>query len=398
MPVQLSEKVLSWAPDADGTLIEQVSRLASLPFIQKVALMPDAHVGVGSSIGTVFASKKVIIPAAVGVDIGCGMLARRYPHKVQRLGDLDILRDEIMQKVPTGMGKAHTEADRDLVGMPQLIDAFTRFTSNETTRLLGQFGTLGGGNHFIEVCKDEDDNLWVVIHSGSRGIGNILAARHMEVARAVTSVYMLDLAFEAVAKDKNLAYLVEGTAEFSAYLADMLWAQKYAWGNRLAMLRRVEEVLRHAMGIEWLSELSDGSFTVHCHHNYASREHVLGANYWVTRKGAISARLGEYGVVPGSMATGSFITVGQGSEAGLMSSSHGAGRVMSRKKAREAFDADSLRKAMHGVQAWNDDFAGDIVDEHPGAYKPLGDVMAAQTDLTSVKWRLRPLVNVKGKN
>jgi tRNA-splicing ligase RtcB (3'-phosphate/5'-hydroxy nucleic acid ligase) len=381
------DNVLSWASDIDDKTLAQAQRTARLPFIEgHLALMPDAHFGLGATVGSVIPTRGAIIPAAVGVDIGCGMIAAELPITSHSLpDDLTDLHGRIAQAVPSGVGRGH-DGHGDLTHYPDgsKYARRTDFTMKQRSRAHSQFGTLGSGNHFVEVCLDERDHVWIVLHSGSRGIGNELARLHIEGAQKLMAQYFIDL------EDRDLAYLVEDTDEFDQYIADMLWAQDYAAGNREAMLDAVLDqlwaVLGYPAGVE---------SRINCHHNYTEREHHWGRNVWLTRKGAIRARAGDRGVIPGSMATGTFIVRGLGNPASYESCSHGAGRRMSRGQARRTLDLDGLRQAMAG-KVWNEAQAEALLDEDPRSYKDVTEVMASQADLVEIEHTLTQILNYKG--
>lgn len=376
--------VLSWATTVEPGAVEQAARTAALPFVVKpLALMPDAHVGKGATVGSVIATQGAIIPAAVGVDIGCGMAAIRTELTSHHLpDDLTTLHDRIREAVPAGVGQGHE--DRTLDAFDEVPYTGTTDLSDKQMRTARtQFASLGSGNHFVEVCLDEQDTVWIVLHSGSRGIGNQLAMRHIEKAKGLMKQWFIQL------EDPDLAYLPQGTPEFTAYIRDLLWAQAYAKGNREQMLglvlSAVESVTRPGIEVE----------RIQCHHNFTQQEHHRGRNLWVTRKGAISARAGQLGIIPGSMGTRSYIVKGLGSAASFESCSHGAGRRMSRGVARRSLSVESLREAMEG-KTWNAAEAGHLVDEHPQAYKDIDQVMADQDDLVRPLYTLRQVLNYKG--
>lgn len=377
--------VLVWGPSQiEEATVEQAQRTARLPFVREpLALMPDAHVGIGATVGSVAFMEGAIVPAAVGVDIGCGMIAARTNLSTHQLpDDLGLLLALIEQRVPAGVGQGHAEAQNDLpetVGMPA-----SEIGPREAAKVTQQFGTLGSGNHFLEVCLDEDERVWIVLHSGSRGIGNNLAERHIEGAKAIMRRYFIDL------EDPNLAYVAEGTAEFDAYIADMLWAQRYAAANRDKMMTAAMASL-----IEVTSDATVELERINCHHNFAALEHQHGRDGWVIRKGAIRARRDDRGVIPGSMGTSSYIVTGLGNPASFESCSHGAGRRLSRTAARRELTAESLGAAMRG-KTWQSDEAEALVDEHPLAYKDVEEVMEAQRDLVRIDHRLRQALNYKG--
>jgi tRNA-splicing ligase RtcB len=404
-PEKIGPNLLVWGKDdIEFKTCAQAATTARLPFVNgHVALMPDAHFGLGSTVGSVIPTQGAIIPAAIGVDIGCGMIAAETYLTVDALpDDLNALHSLIAKNVPSGVGKgwssngrstqSHTMAQyRDI---PPFTGA-TTFDSNQERKVVDQFGTLGSGNHFVEVCTDERDVVWVVLHSGSRGIGNQLAQKHIEGARGLMKKYFIEL------EDRDLAYLVQGTVEFNQYIADMLWAQDYAAANRERMMSNVLEQLYSVAATLYTPVHS--ARRINCHHNYTAQEHHHGKDLWITRKGAIRARVGDWGVIPGSMATGTYIVSGRGNEASYCSASHGAGRTMSRKQAKRELTVESLQACMDGKawngsgdRAWSVADAEALVDEHPQAYKEIGRVMLAQADLVKVEHVLTSLLNYKG--
>ena len=380
--------------------MQQLRNVASLPFIHHhVAGMPDVHWGMGATVGSVIATKQAIVPAAVGVDIGCGMMAVRTTLPADQLPDsLAAIRAEIERAVPKGMESSqsanHAKGGwavtpnsvarawydkfesrwRKIVARHQKVDGKTP----------DQLGSMGGGNHFIEVCLDEDDRVWVMLHSGSRGTGNRIGTYFIEAAKQAIAKEQLDFHLA----DKYLAFLTEGSQLFDDYIEAMHFAQDYAMANRELMLVRVLDALRkHVPGFK------TDKAAINCHHNYATREVHFGERVWVTRKGAVSARAGELGIIPGSMGTGSFIVEGLGNEQSFCSCSHGAGRVMSRGQAKKLITLDQHKAAMQGIEARVDE---GVLDESPAAYKDIGAVMDAQQDLVRIRHRLRQVVNVKG--
>lgn len=373
------DNVLNWAEDLDENTLAQAERTARLPFIQgHLALMPDAHLGKGATIGSVIPTKGAIIPAAVGVDIGCGMIATRTGLTSHDLPDkLDELHERISRSIPAGVGQQHTEPSELPDGAPPL-------TQSQESKARRQIGSLGSGNHFVEICLDETDHVWVVLHSGSRGIGLQLANQHIEAAQGLMKRYFIDI------EDRDLAYVVEGTPEFDAYRCAMLWAQDYAMLNRQVMLEAALTSLEL-----FLLRTAPVDTPINCHHNFAALEHHHGHNVWITRKGAIRARVGDRGVIPGSMGTSSFIVTGKGNPASYESCSHGAGRRMSRSKARKNLDVETLRESMSD-RTWNDADAEKLIDEDPRAYKDINSVMAAQADLVTIDHELHAILNYKG--
>ena len=406
-PRKIGKNVLSWATDIDEQTLAQAERSASLPFIPgHVALMPDAHFGYGATVGSVIPTKGAIIPSAIGVDIGCGMIAARLNLSATDLpDDLQPLHSSIARAVPAGVGRGHHAAASGVgadVAMPDL--PATQGEKHWSAKLAGkaakQFGSLGSGNHFIEICLDEADRVWIVLHSGSRGVGNQLANIHIDGAKGLMKEMFIDL------PDPDLAYLVEGTPAFDAYICDMLWAQDYAMGNRQRMLRlvfdQVERFLARdrAGGLHEPIEILD---EINCHHNFTEREHHnvggRGMDVWLTRKGAIRARVGDRGVIPGSMGAASFVVSGKGAASSYHSCSHGAGRRMSRGAARRNLDVETLERTM-ADKAWNGKGRSGtskmLIDEDPRAYKDIGAVMANQADLVTIDHELRQILNYKG--
>jgi tRNA-splicing ligase RtcB len=381
---RVGRKLMSWASDLEPDTLAQAARTAQLPFVEgHVALMPDAHKGLGSTVGSVVPTLGAVIPSCVGVDIGCGMVASETTLTAADLPDgLDALMPLVAARVPSGVGQGHREpvaTDRlAALGRPR-----TELSARQEATAAVQFGTLGSGNHFVEVCLDERDRVWTVLHSGSRGIGNQLAQRAINEAKGLMKQRFIRL------EDPDLAYLVQGEPSFETYIADMLWAQAYAMGSRAVMAERVLASLFEVVGT--------GAHvrTINCHHNFTQLEHHGGKDLWITRKGAIKAGVGDEGVIPGSMGTRSYVVSGLGSAASYASCSHGAGRRMSRTAARKTLTVDSLREAMAG-RSWNSASAEALLDEHPASYKDIDQVMADQTDLVAVQHTLRQVFNYKG--
>ena len=381
-----------WTEDVTPDALRQLEQVAHLPFVHShVAAMPDVHAGIGSTIGSVIPTRGAIVPAAVGVDIGCGMIAARLSIDANALPDsLGAVRSEIEARVPVGFGM-HDERNVRTSGVARLksgYDALTGRVPALATMMKHrdgwqrQIGTLGGGNHFIEVCLDERDRVWVMLHSGSRGIGNRIGSYFIALAREEM------LALDAKLPDRNLAWLREGTESFDLYVEALGWAQDYAAENRAQMLALVLEALCATLPPFEVTE-----HAVNCHHNYVARERHFGAEVWVTRKGAIRAGAGELGIIPGSMGARSYIVRGKGSAESFCSCAHGAGRRMSRSQAKKTFTEDDLARQTAGVECRKD--AG-VVDEIPGAYKDIDAVMANQADLVDVVHTLKQIVCVKG--
>ncbi len=380
--------VLSWANhDLGPEEMKMARNVAGLPFIYKhVALMPDVHLGKGALVGSVIATQKAIIPAAVGVDIGCGMAAMKLPFRAEKLdGKLKKIRLDIEAAIPVGFNE-NKEADR----MAQNWQGWREFTDlhsgvqDQEGKAMRQLGSLGGGNHFIEVCVDTDETVWLMLHSGSRGIGNIMAQCHINTAKQLAKLAEVSL------PDPDLAYFVEQTPEFAAYWHDLQWAQDYARMNRDVMMARFKRIIeKHLAGGKPTRPLLE----VNCHHNYAEKETHFGESVYVTRKGAVRARENDYGIIPGSMGTKSYIVKGKGNPESFCSCSHGAGRLFSRNKAKLQFTLDDLISQTAGVECRKDP---DLIDEIPGAYKPIEQVMANQADLVEIVATLKQVLCVKG--
>ncbi len=385
MPTTINDKLVSWASDLDPGTVRQAEKTARLPIVEgHVALMPDAHIGLGATVGSVIPTRGAIIPAAVGVDIGCGMVAAELDVCAAGLpDDLGPLLGRIADVVPAGVGKGHDDVSRAADKWLSAHRPATELSTARSVKAAKQFGTLGSGNHFVEVCLDERDRVWVVLHSGSRGIGNQLAQAHISTAKRLARDLQLRL------EDPDLAYFVEGTPEFEAYLTDMLWAQDYARANRDQM---VERALREVVAF-----VGAGRETarINCHHNFTQREVHDGVELWITRKGATAAGVDDLGVIPGSMGTGTFIVRGKGSAASWRSCSHGAGRRHSRSQAKKLFSGEDLAAQMAG-KVWLADRADALVDEIPSAYKDIDQVMADQADLVEVQHTLHQVLNYKG--
>lgn len=380
--------------------MQQLRNVAALPFIfRHVAGMPDVHWGMGATVGSVIATQRAIVPAAVGVDIGCGMMAVRTSLTASQLPDsLAALRAEIERAVPKGMesnqsanhakgGWASTPNSVSRTWYDRFEDRWRKIVAKNPKvdgKTSDQLASMGGGNHFIEVCLDEEQRVWVMLHSGSRGTGNRIGTYFINAAKEAIVKETLD--FHLV--DKDLAFLTEGSQLFDDYIEAMHFAQDYAMANRELMMVRVLDALRkHAPGFK------TDKAAINCHHNYATREVHFGEQVWVTRKGAVSAREGELGIIPGSMGTGSFIVEGLGNPESFCSCSHGAGRVMSRGAAKKLISLEDHKAAMQGIEARVDE---GVLDESPAAYKDIGAVMDAQQDLVRIRHRLRQVVNVKG--
>jgi tRNA-splicing ligase RtcB len=372
-----------WTDDVDESARKQLVNTGALPFVfRHVAAMPDTHWGMGATVGSVIATKGAICPAAVGVDIGCGMAAVKTSLAAGCLeGKLEALRHSIERSIPLGFHErnaVHPLAAGFMKSQPGPSVA----SASEVRKAAHQCGSLGGGNHFIEVCIDEDDGkVWLMLHSGSRNIGKVTAEKHITTAKGLVAKLSASL------PDPDLAHFAEGTAEFRAYVKDLEWCQKFARLNRDIMLSLCLAELRRAVG-EFETEP-----VVNCHHNYVAWERHFDEDVIVTRKGAIRAREGDLGIIPGSMGTGSFIVRGKGNADSFTSAPHGAGRRMSRNEARRRFTTADLKKQTHGVECRKDE---GVIDEIPSAYKPIGEVLENASDLVSVVARLKQVVCVKG--
>jgi tRNA-splicing ligase RtcB len=400
VPVENGKPIKAWTvgvpfePEARA----QVERVARLPFVHRhVAVMPDVHFGKGATVGSVIATKEAIIPAAVGVDIGCGMMAVRTSLSASALpDDLRAVRTAIEAAVPHGRTNNGRAGDRGAwrdapapaaaawaelrAGYERIV---TRHPSLDRGSHIQHLGTLGTGNHFIEVCLDEGDRVWVMLHSGSRGVGNRIGSYFIELAKEDMRRWFINL------PDQDLAYLPEGTAHFDEYVEAVHWAQDYARRNRELMMAAVLAALTRT----GLPPFQTTDEAVNCHHNYVAIEQHFGEEVFVTRKGAVRAGLGDLGIIPGSMGARSFIVRGLGNEQSFRSCSHGAGRAMSRAEARRRFSVADHRAATSAVECRKDE---DVIDETPMAYKSIDAVMHAQRDLVEVVHTLRQVVCVKG--
>jgi len=378
---------------------QQLKNISRMPFIHKwVSVMPDVHLGKGATIGSVVPTLGAVIPAAVGVDIGCGMMAVKTSLTAAQLPDnLSMLRNAIERAVPHGRtsGRGRVRDKGAWENVPNdVMDSWAPLAKHfdalqekhpllKNTNNIKHLGTLGTGNHFIEMCLDEHDGVWLMLHSGSRGVGNRIGTHFIELAKKDMERWHIHL------PDSDLAYLPEGTDHFNEYVEAVEWAQHFARINREVMMERVIAAVRTTLGLEFEARME----AVNCHHNYVSREHHYGADVLVTRKGAVRARLGEMGIIPGSMGAKSFIVRGLGNAESFCSCSHGAGRVMSRTQAKKLVSLEEHRQATADVECRKD--AG-VIDETPSAYKPIDQVMAAQKDLVEVVYTLKQVLCVKG--
>ncbi len=399
----LDRKARFWTADmeVEWDAIEQIRKIASLPVIAgRIAIMPDVHLGKGATVGSVIPTRSAVIPSAVGVDIACGMIAVRTNLKASDLPDnLNEIRAQIERDVPVGfsfhtspknikgMGLAGAKLDTrraDLLNQFEDLAVMDRVGDFNMARMAGQIGTLGGGNHFIELCLDEAQDVWVMLHSGSRNVGKTIGEVAMEMAWEYASRQGFAL------PDRNLGWLADGTREFSEYVQALSWAQVYAAINREVMLLLVMEALRKALPGK---DVRSRQEAVNCHHNYLSMEVHNGQDLWITRKGAVSARHGEIGIIPGSMGAKSYIVRGKGNAESYCSCSHGAGRRMSRGAAKRMFSLADLEAQTAGVECRKD---GGVLDEIPAAYKDIDAVMAAQSDLVEIQHTLKQVLCIKG--
>jgi tRNA-splicing ligase RtcB len=382
-----------WADPAtvEGAALQQLRNISTLPWLHGLAVMPDVHLGKGATVGSVIAMKGAVCPAAVGVDIGCGMSAVKTSLTARDLpDDLSRLRSKIEQAIPVGRGlhdepvdpsKLHGFSGRGFERMWDGFDSIAPAVKFRHERATKQMGTLGSGNHMIELCLDTAGSVWLMLHSGSRNIGKELAEHHMEIARSLPHNQGL--------VDRDLAVFISDTPQMAAYRQDLFWAQEYAKYNRAVMMALFQDVLRR----EFSRTKVTFDEVISCHHNYVAEERYDGVDLLVTRKGAIRAGSGEYGIIPGSMGTSSFIVRGLGNEASFNSASHGAGRKMSRTAAKKRFTVRDLAEQTRGVECRKD---SGVLDEIPGAYKSIEKVMEQQRDLVEIVAQIKQVICIKG--
>lgn len=390
--IKETKKLYNWASIIEPNTLEQAIMTSSMPFVQShLALMPDAHLGKGATVGSVIPTKGAIMPAAVGVDIGCGMIAVKTQFTKADLEGRDkaVLRHSIERSIPLSAGHFnHKLTDtaikriEELSLMASKTGRFEFYISLTRTEWGFQLGTLGSGNHFIEVTLDEADNIWLFLHSGSRGIGNAIAMHHIKGSQDLMKKYFI------VLPDPDLAYLVEDTPEFDQYITDLNWAQHFALLNREEMMDRLIHDFEH-----WIGSKVEEQERINCHHNFTQREHHMGQNVWLSRKGAIQADEGRLGLIPGSMGTASYVVEGKGYAPSFNSSPHGAGRVFGRNDAKKRFTLEDMDKQMVGIE-YNRSEA--FLDEIPSAYKDIDIVMEDAKDLVEIKHTLHQIINVKG--
>ena len=379
--------------DIEAEAYEQLSNIAQLPFIHShVAAMPDVHMGIGATVGSVIPTKGAIVPAAVGVDIGCGMNAVRLSIQAEQLPDnLKRIRSAIEAAVPVGFDMHKRDiAQRSTIkplntGLEKILDKHRKLFNPKKKPYqtwVRQLGTLGGGNHFIEICLDENDSVWIMLHSGSRGIGNMIGRYFIELARKDMERQQIRL------PDRDLAYFTEGSEHFDEYVEAVQWAQDYAMINRREMMRLIVDVLKKDLPHFELEKQA-----INCHHNYVTVENHYGEDVYITRKGAIKAGEGDYGIIPGSMGARSYIVRGKGNPTSFNSCAHGAGRRMSRTKAKKMFNTRDMEEQTMGIECRKDK---GVIDEIPGAYKDIDTVMENQSDLVEIIHTLKQIVCIKG--
>jgi tRNA-splicing ligase RtcB len=389
---KVSDNVLTWLPPdtIEPEAMTQIKNISEMPFLFKhVAVMPDCHLGKGATVGSVIATEKAIIPAAVGVDIGCGMIAVKTSLFAKDLpDDLSKLRHSIERSIPCSAGNYNRDitatAKERIIGLEAKAKGIDYMKVADWHT---QVGTLGSGNHFIEVSLDADDRVWLVLHSGSRGVGNKLAQRHIAVAQGLCQDMFVAL------KDRDLAYLPENSQQFKDYIRDLLWAQDFAKVNRDEMMDRVLKDLSFFLYGENGHQETIEVERVNCHHNFTQKEHHFGKDVWLTRKGAIQVQDGQYGVIPGSMGTRSYIVSGKGNPLAFNSAPHGAGRRFSRTEARKRLTMTDFDEQMKGIECRRTD---KLIDELPAAYKDIDEVMENAKELVNVHHVLRQILNVKG--
>lgn len=394
---KINEKIITFLPPEtiEPEAMVQIENISKMPFLYKhVAVMPDCHCGKGATVGTVIATKGAIIPAAVGVDIGCGMIAVKTNLKKEQLGDLAKIRASIERSIPMSAGKFNNKITESAQSRIEVLEALS-WSDNDTKNYYDKFsknwreslGTLGGGNHFIEVCLDENDTVWVTLHSGSRGVGNAIGNYYIKEAQKLMESMFIKL------DDPDLSYLIEGTPKFNDYMRDLSWAQHFALLNREEMMDRVLKDISYAVYGEDGHQKDFEVERINCHHNFTQIENHMGQNVWVTRKGAIQAKNGMKGMIPGSMGSRSYIVEGLENIPAFHSAPHGAGRKFSRTKAREKFTMDDFDVAMKGIEHRRTDI---LLDEIPAAYKDIDEVMENAKELVKVEHVLKQIINVKG--
>jgi tRNA-splicing ligase RtcB len=389
---QLTDKIITFLPPEaiEPQAKQQLLNIAEMPFVfHHLAVMPDCHLGKGATVGSVIATKGAVIPAAVGVDVGCGMVGVKTKFFAKDLPDnLDELRNGIERRIPLGAGVGNKKLTDTAIKRIQALNSIARrdyaqIDNNWTNAV----GTLGSGNHFIEICLEENQQIWVVLHSGSRGIGNKLATKHIKIAQKLMDQNAISL------KDRDLAYLSENTAEFDAYITDLLWAQEFARFNRDEMMDRVMNQLSYTFYDEPGHQTEMELERINCHHNFTEQESHFGQNVWITRKGAIQMQQGQKGIIPGSMGTSSYVVSGLANPLSYNSAPHGAGRRLSRGEAKRRYTMKELEAAMGNISFRH---SKSLVDEIPMAYKDIDEVMDNSKELVRVEHALKQIVNIKG--
>lgn len=387
---KITNKLYNWASIIDENTKEQADRTSRMPFVlPHLALMPDAHMGAGATVGSVIPTVGAIMPAAVGVDIGCGMIAVKTQFTTEDIKDKDlsVLRHAIERSVPLSAGHFNTKITDTAKARIAELEAMAGdrkdfYDSLTRTHWSYQLGTLGSGNHFIEVTIDEDNTIWLFLHSGSRGIGNTIATHHIKIAQEYAKKNFVSL------EDVDLAYLVEGTDEFDQYITDLNWTQHFALLNREEMMDRVIKDFEHFIGAK-----IEEKERINCHHNFTQKEHHMGRDMWLSRKGAIQANKGQKGLIPGSMGTASYVVEGKGFAPSYNSAPHGAGRVWARRAASKHFTIEDMDKEMQGIEYNRSE---KFLDEIPSAYKDIDVVMDDAKELVEIKHTFHQIVNVKG--
>lgn len=390
--INSNHPILIWTDEIEEEAKKQLEQLASLPFIYKhIAVMPDVHSGKGSTIGTVFATKNIVIPSTIGVDIGCGMAAIKTPYKLNQIKGIEQkIRNSIERVIPVGFNQHKNEklgfSSAELLRLmeEEFFEMVPKHLHAAQFKYAAQLGTLGGGNHFIEICKDKEDNIWIMLHSGSRNVGKTIADFFIKKAIEENEKWHIQL------PNKDLAYFPIESEIGNNYLSALSWAQDYALENRKLMLKLIIRELAYIIEKrEWFNHI----LSVNCHHNYIARENHFGHNVLITRKGAIRARKEDYGIIPGSMGTKSYIVKGLENEKSFHSASHGAGRKMSRTKAKQTFSTDDLKKQTEGIECRKDE---GVIDEIPEAYKDIDKVIENENDLIEIVHELKQIICIKG--
>lgn len=389
---QVSDKIVTFLPpeSIEPQAKEQIVNISQMPFIfHHLAVMPDCHLGKGATVGSVIATKGAVIPAAVGVDVGCGMVGVKTKFFAKDLPDnLDKLRTGIERRIPLGAGAGNKKLTETAIRRVSELKAIARQDYDKVDKnWISALGTLGSGNHFIEICLDETEQVWVVLHSGSRGIGNRLATKHIKIAQKLMEDESITL------KDRDLAFLTENSPEFAAYITDLLWAQDFARLNREEMMDRVMLELSYSFYNEDGHQEQIERARINCHHNFTQQEEHFGDKVWITRKGAIQMKRDQKGIIPGSMGTQSYVVSGLENSFSFNSAPHGAGRRFSRSEAKRRFTMADLEDAMGGISFRH---SKSLIDEIPMAYKDIDEVMENSKELVKIDHTLKQIINIKG--